>query len=123
MPKFGGFAKKNHLFRYVFEIFIFASKRVKVCQYLKTYVFYFGAVIDVLLCHDDELDTRRFAFVLYLVQPWTLEDGGHLDLFNMDGRAHRYFAYYLYLFHSFTSLLINKYDYFQMSVTLSSFIS
>lgn len=39
---------------------------------------------DVLLCHDDELDTRRFAFVLYLVQPWTVEDGGLLDLFNMD---------------------------------------
>ena len=41
---------------------------------------------DVLLCHDDELDTRRIAFILYLVPPWKEEDGGALDLFDMDGR-------------------------------------
>ncbi|KAK2151561.1 hypothetical protein LSH36_359g03003 [Paralvinella palmiformis] len=39
---------------------------------------------DVLLCHDDELDTRRIAFILYLVPPWSAEDGGMLDLFDMD---------------------------------------
>lgn len=40
---------------------------------------------DVLLCHDDELDTRRIAFILYLVPPWKPEDGGSLDLYDMDG--------------------------------------
>ncbi|XP_071485533.1 prolyl 3-hydroxylase OGFOD1-like [Diadema antillarum] len=39
---------------------------------------------DVLLCHDDELDGRRIAFILYLVPPWQEADGGLLDLFDMD---------------------------------------
>ena len=41
---------------------------------------------DVLLCHDDELDNRAIAFVLYLVPPWNKKDGGALDLFDMDGK-------------------------------------
>lgn len=40
---------------------------------------------DVLLCHDDELEGRRIAFILYLVPPWDTADGGALDLFSMDG--------------------------------------
>ncbi|CAH1773810.1 unnamed protein product [Owenia fusiformis] len=39
---------------------------------------------DTLLCHDDELEGRRIAFILYLVPVWSKEDGGTLDLFNMD---------------------------------------
>ncbi|XP_074641970.1 prolyl 3-hydroxylase OGFOD1-like [Tubulanus polymorphus] len=39
---------------------------------------------DTLLCHDDELEGRRIAFILYLVPPWKPEDGGALDLFNVD---------------------------------------
>lgn len=39
---------------------------------------------DILLCHDDELDTRRVAFALYLTPSWSTEDGGLLDLFDMD---------------------------------------
>lgn len=36
-----------------------------------------------LLCHDDELQGRRIAYILYLVdEPWMEEDGGHLDLFD-----------------------------------------
>ena len=31
---------------------------------------------DVLLCHDDELEDRKIAYILYLVPPWTKEDGG-----------------------------------------------
>ena len=31
---------------------------------------------DVLLCHDDELEGRRIAFIFYLVPEWTKEDGG-----------------------------------------------
>jgi len=38
-----------------------------------------------LLCHDDELEGRRIAFILYLVpEDWSQEDGGHLDLFYQD---------------------------------------
>lgn len=41
---------------------------------------------DTLLCHDDELDDRRIAFIYYLVpEKWTKEDGGALDLFNVNG--------------------------------------
>ncbi|XP_064605559.1 prolyl 3-hydroxylase OGFOD1-like [Liolophura sinensis] len=39
---------------------------------------------DTLLCHDDELEGRRIAFIFYLVPPWTPEDGGSLDLFGVD---------------------------------------
>mmetsp|Transcript_22947 Transcript_22947/g.40648 ORF Transcript_22947/g.40648 Transcript_22947/m.40648 type:complete len:496 (-) Transcript_22947:114-1601(-) len=38
-----------------------------------------------LLCHDDELSTRRVAYILYLVDDdWSVEDGGTLDLFTVD---------------------------------------
>jgi hypothetical protein len=39
-----------------------------------------------LACHDDELDSRRVAFVLYLVdETWSLDaDGGALDLYDVD---------------------------------------
>uniref|UniRef100_A0A8C7MDV9 2-oxoglutarate and iron-dependent oxygenase domain containing 1 n=1 Tax=Oncorhynchus kisutch TaxID=8019 RepID=A0A8C7MDV9_ONCKI len=39
---------------------------------------------DVLLCHDDELEGRRVAFILYFVPPWESSDGGTLDLFSAD---------------------------------------
>ncbi|XP_001637143.2 prolyl 3-hydroxylase OGFOD1 isoform X1 [Nematostella vectensis] len=40
---------------------------------------------DVLLCHDDELEGRVVAFILYLVPPgWQECDGGSLDLFDVD---------------------------------------
>ncbi|XP_070760025.1 prolyl 3-hydroxylase OGFOD1 isoform X2 [Enoplosus armatus] len=39
---------------------------------------------DVLLCHDDELEGRRVAFILYLVPPWHSSDGGTLDLYTTD---------------------------------------
>jgi Rps23 Pro-64 3,4-dihydroxylase Tpa1-like proline 4-hydroxylase len=38
-----------------------------------------------LLCHDDELEGRRIAFIFYLVpDDWSEEDGGTLDLFDVD---------------------------------------
>ncbi|XP_059099448.1 prolyl 3-hydroxylase OGFOD1-like [Tigriopus californicus] len=38
---------------------------------------------DYLLCHDDELEGRRIAFIWYLVPPsWKEKDGGALDLFQ-----------------------------------------
>eukprot|EP01137_Pigoraptor_chileana_P036570 Opistho-2@32411 len=40
---------------------------------------------DNLLCHDDELEGRRIAYILYLVPPdWTAAKGGCLDLFSVD---------------------------------------
>ncbi|XP_078527691.1 prolyl 3-hydroxylase OGFOD1 [Lissotriton helveticus] len=39
---------------------------------------------DTLLCHDDELEGRRIAFILYLVPPWEEADGGTLDLYSTD---------------------------------------
>ncbi|XP_065577034.1 prolyl 3-hydroxylase OGFOD1-like isoform X2 [Artemia franciscana] len=40
---------------------------------------------DVLLCHDDELEGRRIAFIFYLVdENWTADDGGTLDLYSSD---------------------------------------
>ncbi|CAG0885374.1 unnamed protein product [Darwinula stevensoni] len=43
---------------------------------------------DVLLCHDDELEGRRIAFVYYLVpEDWCSEDGGALDLFLVDDKG------------------------------------
>uniref|UniRef100_A0A3B3ZEL1 Prolyl 3-hydroxylase OGFOD1 n=1 Tax=Periophthalmus magnuspinnatus TaxID=409849 RepID=A0A3B3ZEL1_9GOBI len=38
----------------------------------------------VLLCHDDELEGRRVAFILYLVPQWDSSDGGTLDLYKTD---------------------------------------
>lgn len=43
---------------------------------------------DVLLCHDDELEGRRVAFILYLVPPWQSSDGGTLDLYTTDSEFH-----------------------------------
>lgn len=44
--------------------------------------------IDVLLCHDDELEGRRIAYILYLVdEDWSESDGGSLDLFSIDNRG------------------------------------
>lgn len=39
---------------------------------------------DVLLCHDDELEDRRIAYILYLTEEWSEKDGGTLDLFSVD---------------------------------------
>jgi Rps23 Pro-64 3,4-dihydroxylase Tpa1-like proline 4-hydroxylase len=40
---------------------------------------------DHLLCHDDKLEGRRVAFILYLVdEDWNEEDGGQLELFSID---------------------------------------
>ncbi len=44
---------------------------------------------DHLLCHDDELEGRRIAFILYLSPQWSEEDGGTLDLFTVDDQVKR----------------------------------
>ena len=38
--------------------------------------------VDVLLCHDDELEGRRIAYIFYLVPPdWEAGDGGMILFF------------------------------------------
>jgi len=37
---------------------------------------------DHLLCHDDNMGDRRIAYILYLSENWTEQDGGTLDLFD-----------------------------------------
>ncbi|KAL0122860.1 hypothetical protein PUN28_007500 [Cardiocondyla obscurior] len=39
---------------------------------------------DHLLCHDDNMDDRRIAYIFYLTNNWCKEDGGALDLFDTD---------------------------------------
>lgn len=39
---------------------------------------------DYLLCHDDNMDDRRIAYIFYLTNDWSKEDGGALDLFDTD---------------------------------------
>lgn len=39
---------------------------------------------DRLLCHDDNMDDRRIAYIFYLTNDWSEEDGGALDLFDTD---------------------------------------
>ncbi|XP_052776787.1 prolyl 3-hydroxylase OGFOD1-like [Mya arenaria] len=39
---------------------------------------------DTLLCHDDELEGRRIAYIYYIVNDWAEADGGALDLFSVD---------------------------------------
>lgn len=41
-----------------------------------------------LLCHDDELEGRRIAFIFYLVpKDWNEKDGGKLELFDVDSQG------------------------------------
>ena len=61
-------------------------------HFLYIYIYFFFIHIhntDVLLCHDDELESRRIAYVLYLVdggeEGWCESDGGLLDLFENTG--------------------------------------
>lgn len=56
------------------------------------FVLFLTSFLDSLLCHDDELDDRRVAFVLYLSENWEAKDGGTLDLIMTDGQlpAHAY---------------------------------
>lgn len=39
---------------------------------------------DYLLCHDDNMDDRRIAYIFYLTDNWSEKDGGALDLFDTD---------------------------------------
>ncbi|PKK23190.1 2-oxoglutarate and iron-dependent oxygenase domain containing 1, transcript variant X3 [Columba livia] len=55
-----------------------------MCVLKRCYCSKMRVIADVLLCHDDELEGRRIAFILYLVPPWEKSDGGTLDLYSTD---------------------------------------
>jgi len=44
------------------------------------------AYSNYLLCHDDNLSDRSIAFILYLSEDWSENDGGALQLFNCNER-------------------------------------
>ena len=59
---------------------------------------------DHLLCHDDELEGRRVAFILYLAPTWTEKDGGSLDLFAVGKIDHlKYIVPTIIVNHFFTT--------------------
>lgn len=64
-----------------------SARRTRISYDLNDIFFYIYPILlslDVLLCHDDELEGRRVAFILYLVSPWQSSDGGSLDLYTTD---------------------------------------
>ncbi|ELU03649.1 hypothetical protein CAPTEDRAFT_166954 [Capitella teleta] len=76
---------------------------------------------DTLLCHDDELDTRRIAFILYLVPPWKEADGGSLDLFDVDehGQPRNIVKSIFPSFNSFAWFEVTEVSHHQVSEVLS----
>lgn len=61
-------------------------KKSKTSGRIKGYLILSDLIFtDVLLCHDDELEGRRVAFIFYLLPPWNPSDGGALDLYSTDG--------------------------------------
>lgn len=50
---------------------------------------------DLLLPHDDQLEGRKFAFIVYLSPDWKAEQGGQLLLYNCDGEFLFKFCYTL----------------------------
>nr|XP_036857368.1 prolyl 3-hydroxylase OGFOD1 [Manis javanica] len=76
------------LFFYILGWQILKDKNPIFCRNIDTFIhcckMILKAITDALLCHDDELEGRRIAFILYLVPPWDRSLGGTLDLYNVD---------------------------------------
>jgi prolyl 3-hydroxylase /prolyl 3,4-dihydroxylase len=78
---------------------------------------------DYLLCHDDRLEGRRLAFILYLVdEDWREEDGGHLELFSIDGDGQplEVSRRILPVFNSFVFFEVTPISYHQVAEILST---
>ncbi|XP_037802947.1 prolyl 3-hydroxylase OGFOD1-like [Penaeus monodon] len=86
---------------------------------------------DVLLCHDDELEGRRIAYILYLVPAWEASDGGTLDLFDTDSTCGQVFfshpfgcfwshyaQLFFYVLYSYNSVISRKTFKHQTLLTL-----
>ncbi|KAF2369219.1 Oxoglutarate/iron-dependent oxygenase C-terminal degradation domain [Trinorchestia longiramus] len=78
---------------------------------------------DSLLCHDDELEGRRIAFILYLTDEddnWRPSDGGSLDLFDGEpGLAGRLVRRLSPHFNTFAFFEVSPLSFHQVSEVLS----
>jgi len=77
---------------------------------------------DTLLCHDDELEGRRVAFILYLTEEWSEEDGRLLELFDTDsdGNPKNVIQKLLPLNNSFAFFEVSPISFHQVSEVLST---
>lgn len=76
---------------------------------------------DHLLCHDDELEGRRIAYVFYLVPEWFEEDGGNLDLFGtVDGRPDEVCKSIVPKWNNFVFFEVSQFSFHQVSEVLTS---
>eukprot|EP00118_Oscarella_pearsei_P013781 m.113866 g.113866 ORF g.113866 m.113866 type:complete len:446 (+) comp37467_c0_seq2:320-1657(+) len=76
--------------------------------------------LDTLLCHDDELEGRCIAFILYLVPDWCDEDGGLLGLFNTtDGHPDRIVQSLIPQWNTFVFFEVSPVSFHQVSEVLS----
>ncbi|XP_035223894.1 prolyl 3-hydroxylase OGFOD1-like [Stegodyphus dumicola] len=75
---------------------------------------------DHLLCHDDELEGRRIAFIFYLVPKWEESDGGRLDLFaNDNGQPTEICTSFIPLWNNFIFFEVSPVSFHQVSEVLS----
>jgi len=77
---------------------------------------------DTLLCHDDELEGRRVAFIMYLTEEWSEEDGGLLELFDTDsdGNPNKVVQKLLPKNNSFAFFEVSPVSFHQVSEVISS---
>lgn len=74
-----------------------------------------------LLCHDDELEGRRIAYIMYFVdKEWKKEDGGCLELFNVDenGQPDKIETSLVPEWNSFAFFEVTPYSFHQVSEVL-----
>ncbi|OTF77654.1 2-oxoglutarate and iron-dependent oxygenase domain-containing protein, partial [Euroglyphus maynei] len=84
---------------------------------------------DYLLCHDDQLEQRKIAFILYLVDDqWSATDGGELELFatetpdtngNYDAQPSKITARLTPKSNTFTFFEVNQSSFHQVSEILT----
>lgn len=78
---------------------------------------------DILLCHDDELEGRRIAYILYLVDDdWSSSDGGTLDLFNVNegNQPDKTITYICPQWNSFAFFAVTPTSFHQVSEVLTA---
>lgn len=75
-----------------------------------------------LLCHDDELEGRRIAYILYLVsKDWSRADGGTLDLYAVDefGQPQEVTTSIVPICNSFLFFAVTPHSYHQVAEILA----
>jgi Rps23 Pro-64 3,4-dihydroxylase Tpa1-like proline 4-hydroxylase len=77
---------------------------------------------DHLLCHDDQLEGRRIAFIFYLISHWTSDDGGTLDMFDSDvtGAPSQVAVSILPVWNNFVFFEVTPASFHQVSEVLSA---